>query len=379
MPTTSRSLGSGKKWLSSAVRPAPGIPMLRAFAVTFTFIGGSATSCEPPLNCGEYNKSTACNHTFTGCDVCDTCCKSWLKPVDICDGCVKDECTSGRHPDCCVSFRCDALTGQCIRAFRATGAYPNMSACEKACSAPSGVCTGSSVDLVSNDCNAWRSFSLDPMYKGWIEGKCGAKVHTDPCNCTFAFPHDKQVGCAKGRITTLRMGHEDMPSGGIPLPLLDLTGLTSLYLAVSELTGSIPSAIGQLTELTILGLGGNNLTGSIPSTLGALKALVALSLNNNQLTGSMPSAIAKLTKLTQLNLGNNLLTGTVPQEMLQLEKLTFICLPNMQLTGKLPKFNFSQFTECCSMGGDTFTCPLPTGANTTCAGGPSPHCVCHSR
>jgi hypothetical protein len=150
--------------------------MLRAFAVTFTFIGGSATSCEPPLNCGEYNKSTACNHTFTGCDICDTCCKSWLKPVDICDGCVKDECTSGRHPDCCVSFRCDALTGQCIRAFRATGAYPNMSACEKACSAPSGVCTGSSVDLVSNDCNAWRSFSLDPMYKGWIErGSAGRR------------------------------------------------------------------------------------------------------------------------------------------------------------------------------------------------------------
>jgi hypothetical protein len=233
------------------------------------------------------------------------------------------------------------------------------------------------MNLTSGDCNAWQHFTRDPLYKDWAEGKCGAKVHTDPCSCTFSGnPQDGKVGCAKGRITHVGMGHEDMPSGGIPLPLLDLTGLTFLYLAVSELTGSIPSAIGQLTELTFLGLGGNELTGSIPSILGELTTLARLSLNSNQLTGSMPSAIAKLTALTSLNLGDNRLTGTVPQEMLQLEKLTFIRLQNNpQLTGKLPKFNFSQFTECCSMEGDPFTCPLPTGANTTCAGGPSSHCV----
>jgi hypothetical protein len=83
------------------------------------------------LNCGEFNNSKVCGHTFTGCDVCDTCCKSWLKPVDSCNACVKDECASGRHPDCCVSFEC--VNGQCQRAYLATGVYPNMTACEKAC------------------------------------------------------------------------------------------------------------------------------------------------------------------------------------------------------------------------------------------------------
>jgi hypothetical protein len=97
----------------------------------FALIRASAP-CEQPLNCGEYNKSSVCNHTFTGCDVCDTCCQSWLKPVDMCDGCVEDECTSGRHPNCCVSFEC--VNGQCQRAALATGKYPTMASCEKACS-----------------------------------------------------------------------------------------------------------------------------------------------------------------------------------------------------------------------------------------------------
>jgi hypothetical protein len=30
------------------------------------------TPCILPLNCGEYNKSKVCNHTFAGCNVCDT-------------------------------------------------------------------------------------------------------------------------------------------------------------------------------------------------------------------------------------------------------------------------------------------------------------------
>jgi hypothetical protein len=137
--------------------------------------------------------------------VCDTCCHSWLKPIDICDGCVQDECASGRGPpDCCVSFEC--VDGQCQRAYRATGTYPNMSACMMACEAPS-VCTGSSVNLTSGNCIAWQRFSLNPLHREWAEGKCGAKVHTDPCSCTFGpYPagYDK-VGCTNGRITRLFM------------------------------------------------------------------------------------------------------------------------------------------------------------------------------
>jgi hypothetical protein len=237
-----------------------------ALAALPVVTGASGPPCELPLNCGEFNNSKVCGHTFSGCDVCDTCCHSWLKPVDICDGCVQDECTSGRHPDCCVSFDCDIANGQCKRAFRATGAYPNSSACEKACSAPASVCTGSSADLASADCNAWRSFSLDPLYREWIEGICDKNVHTDPCSCNIhTHGHVKcDVASTYKRITEFDMGARKMPpSGGIPTALLDLTGLTLIRLGENELLGTIPTAIGQLTALVELVLDDNNFSGTV--------------------------------------------------------------------------------------------------------------------
>jgi hypothetical protein len=109
---------------------------LVAVAALSVVIGASVPPCELPLNCGEFNNSKVCGHTFSGCDVCDTCCHLWLKPIGLCDGCVQDECTSGRHLDCCVSFDCDATNGQCKRAYRSTGAYQNLSSCERACKPP---------------------------------------------------------------------------------------------------------------------------------------------------------------------------------------------------------------------------------------------------
>jgi Leucine-rich repeat (LRR) protein len=217
------------------------------------------------------------------------------------------------------------------------------------------LCDGSSSTLTASDCSAWQRFTRDPMYTGWAESKCGAKVHTDPCNCTF---HGK-VQCyrrpkkhAKSRITRLDLGNQGLPpSGGIPLALLDLTGLESFQISNNYLTGSIPSSIDQLRSLTYF------------------------DVSNNKLGGSIPSTIAKLTGLTNIRFWNNQLTGSVPQEMLQLKKLIFIGLGlglenNSRLTGLLPKFNFSQFTDYCAMSGDTFTCPLPAGAQH-CVGGPA--------
>jgi hypothetical protein len=186
------------------------------------------------------------------------------------------------------------------------------------------------------------------------------------------------------------------PSGGIPLALLDLTGLTvlslwstqlvgsipssigqltrlwGLELGFSKLTGSIPSAVGKLTDLASLDVAYNQLGGSLPSTIGQLTRLYNINLVGNQLTGSIPSSIGLLTRLSYLGLNDNQLTGSVPQEMLQLKNLTFLRLDaNPKLTGLLPAFDFTQFTTCCAIGGDAFACPLPAGANTTCIGGPT--------
>jgi hypothetical protein len=196
-------------------------------------------------------------------------------------------------------------------------------------------CVGSSADLIAGDCDAWRNFTQDPLYKKWAEGKCGAKVHTDPCSCTFnpkAQGPDK-VGCTDGRITHIDMDSSGLPGGVIPLALLDLTGLESLDIGGDGLTGTIPAAIGKLQQLRSLEVWVNSLHGTIPHELTTLHKLVDIRLG----AGS----------------GN-------------------------RLTGVLPAFNFSQFTSYCVLNGMNFACPLPVGADK-CVGGhgqkyPPPSC-----
>jgi Leucine-rich repeat (LRR) protein len=206
-------------------------------------------------------------------------------------------------------------------------------------------CEGVSSSLTHSDCRAWQMFTRDPQYVDWAEAKCGTNVHTDPCSCTF----QGHTQCTKDRITYIDMGQQGIPaSGGIPLALMDLTGLTILALWGNSLQGTIPTAIGQLQQLTTLALASNSLQGIIPAAIGQLQQLTYLSLDVNSFT------------------------GTVPQSLTTLRHLSFIALDNNpHLTGKLPAFNFSQFTQCCAMGVDVFTCPLPAGANTCdhCNGG----------
>jgi hypothetical protein len=183
-------------------------------------------------------------------------------------------------------------------------------------------CVGSSADLVAGDCDAWRNFSQDPLYKKWAEGKCGAKVHTDPCSCSNPWP--LQVGCTDGRITSIEIQNNAVPGGVIPLALLDLTGLETLAIGGDGLTGTIPAAIGQLQQLSSLILWVNDLHGTIPHELTTLPKLVDIRFG----AGS-----------------------------------------ENHLTGVLPAFNFSQFTGCCVMSSEAgFICPLPAGADK-CVGG----------
>jgi Leucine-rich repeat (LRR) protein len=262
-------------------------------------------------------------------------------------------------------------------------------------------CDGTSFSLNDSDCSAWQRFTRDPLYKKWAEGKCGGqKVHTDPCSCTFHGKvqcYRRHVKIAKSRITTLDFGKQGLPpSGGVPLSLLDLTGLNVFIVSNNDLHGSIPSTIEQLTSLRYMDMSNNNLSGSIPSSIAKLTALTTLDLSYNKLGGSIPSTIGKLTGLTSLWIPCNTLagsipstigqltgltaldgwqndfTGSIPTELAQLKQLKWFALNyNTHLTGKLPALNFSQFTRCCALDGEVFTCPLPPGASTSCVGGTS--------
>jgi Leucine-rich repeat (LRR) protein len=149
----------------------------------------------------------------------------------------------------------------------------------------------------------------------------------DPCSCTF-YNH---VLCSNGRITSLNL-HNQSLSGPFPTSLLNLTGLTGLSLYGNKLSGTVPTSLGKLTGLTDLGLYGNQLSGTVPTQLAQLTGLTFLSPNNNP-----------------------------------------------ALSGKLPALNFAQYTRCCALGGDNFSCPLPPGAascrgGTLCGTKPSPTC-----
>jgi hypothetical protein len=103
--------------------------------------------------------------------------------------------------------------------------------------------------------------------------------------------------------------------------------------------------------------------------LAQLTTLTSFDLGVNELNGTMPESLGRLTRLTFLELGVNKLSGTVPDSLGQLTALTFLNLDsNPALCGKLPTLKFAQYTQCCALGGDNFSCPLPPGA-TGCTGG----------
>jgi hypothetical protein len=199
-------------------------------------------------------------------------------------------------------------------------------------------CTGSSAHLISSDCSNWQAFATRPLYFSWLTNSshqghtiphCKGSVTTDPCSCTFQDP----VQCSKeGRITYLQMAGTGLPSApGIPLPLLNLTGLTVFDLADNQLLGgTIPSQLSQLTALTLLQLAGSRLVGSIPPGLVQLRALTYLALDTNA------------------------------------------------LTGVIPPFHFEQFTSCCAMNDLNFKCPLPANVDECnhCHGNPYPVPTC---
>ena len=87
--------------------------------------------------------------------------------------------------------------------------------------------------------------------------------------------------------------------------------VTTLSLAINNLSGALPARIGDLTELKELALNNNVLTGSIPSEIGNLTKLQELTLHVNQLSGPLPAEMSALTGLKILHLDGNKLSGEI--------------------------------------------------------------------
>jgi len=121
-----------------------------------------------------------------------------------------------------------------------------------------------------------------------------------------------------GLLSSLQsfMTQQNALLGTISREFFHLKNLTSLDVAINQLTGTIPSELGSMSRDTdTVRVSFNNLTGTIPSEVGVLTALTALDFQLNDLVGTIPTELGRLTDLLYLNLNDNYFTGTVPSDM----------------------------------------------------------------
>ena len=156
-------------------------------------------------------------------------------------------------------------------------------------------------------------------------------------NWSADIPITQWDGIAVGDsgVKTLELGDSEL-TGVIPPELGDLSQLEWLSLYDNELTGVIPPELGQLSQLQWLDLGGNMLIGSIPPELGRLSQLEWLDLSGNMLIGSVPPELSQLMALRGLYLYGNQLIGSIPLELSQLTALRGLRLNDNGLTGVIP-------------------------------------------
>uniref|UniRef100_A0ACD5WSQ4 Uncharacterized protein n=1 Tax=Avena sativa TaxID=4498 RepID=A0ACD5WSQ4_AVESA len=89
----------------------------------------------------------------------------------------------------------------------------------------------------------------------------------------------------------------------------------SLDLRNRTLSGSLPDSIGNLTGVQTIFLSGTKLSGPIPD-FSSMQNLTALHLDGNQFSGTINPSLGKLINLRELYLNNNNLTGPIPVNLI---------------------------------------------------------------
>uniref|UniRef100_A0A2K1Y733 Leucine-rich repeat-containing N-terminal plant-type domain-containing protein n=1 Tax=Populus trichocarpa TaxID=3694 RepID=A0A2K1Y733_POPTR len=141
-------------------------------------------------------------------------------------------------------------------------------------------------------------------------------------------------------------------SGQVPSSLTNLVRLQSLYLDNNNFSGRIPEFLGNLTLLENLGLSNNQLSRPIPSQISTL-SLKLFDMSKNNLHGPIPSSIFKQENLEALSLASNSkLTGEISPSICKLKFLPLLDLSNNSLSGFIPQClgNFSNSLSVLNLG-----------------------------
>lgn len=215
--------------------------------------------------------------------------------------------------------------------------------------------------------SSWSS--LDPCDGSWIGITCtGITVVSVTLNfMSLQRRLDPAVGCLTGlqtlslygtgltgtlpgtlsllsRLTLLGMWHNAL-TGSIPPEFSLMVNLQELRMAWNSVGGTIPQQLSALTNLHIFDVMINRFTGTIPPQLSALTSVWFMSLSENQLRGFIPRQLSALVNMASMYLSTNVLTGGIPEQLSTLQKLTNFQLGKNRLTGSLPMALSSIFTR----------------------------------
>ncbi|GMI92570.1 hypothetical protein like AT5G25930 [Hibiscus trionum] len=135
-------------------------------------------------------------------------------------------------------------------------------------------------------------------------------------------------------LEVLGLAYNEFSPMRIPQEFAQLTKLSYLWVAQTNLIGEIPESFNNLSSLQHLDLSRNNLEGPIPNRLFSLN-LTIVYLFNNKLSGEIPRPVEAM-NLLEIDLSMNNLTGSIPEDFGKLQYLDFLNLYSNQLTGELP-------------------------------------------
>ncbi|KMS98886.1 hypothetical protein BVRB_3g067800 [Beta vulgaris subsp. vulgaris] len=130
-------------------------------------------------------------------------------------------------------------------------------------------------------------------------------------------------------------------SGSISESFTGVTNLTTLSVAVSNLTRMVPGKLFQLPTLRAIDLSTNNhLYGTVPPFYKNLSlSLEELILDNTKLSRLLPSTTMNLKRLRKIDLSGCKFQGSIPSSMGSLSLLEEMDLSANQFSGPTPSFS----------------------------------------
>ncbi|KAF5790479.1 putative protein kinase RLK-Pelle-LRR-III family [Helianthus annuus] len=179
--------------------------------------------------------------------------------------------------------------------------------------------------------------SSNPVCTSWVGIKCnddGTRViaiHLPGVGLFGQIPLNTIGQLDKLKVLSLR---SNLLSGTLPLDILSIPTLQSVYLQHNNLSGELPTLPPQVT---VLDLSFNSFTGNILEKTKNLTRLTSLNLEFNSFSGNITEL--NLTRLRVFNVSHNILNGSIPVSLQKFPVSSFegnsLCGPPMSQCSSL--------------------------------------------